>query len=235
MSRNNKLEKFSENKEFQHVFEPSFYDLQSKDFVNKGKWKVDFFNNNNSIIAEFGCGKGEYTIALARQNPSANFIGVDIKGARIWKGASIAQREGINNIAFLRTRIEFTPKCFAPNEIDELWITFPDPQLRRKKRIKKRLTSSRFLTYYQGILKNNAIVHLKTDDDELYEYTQEVLKLNNLQVIRNISDLYAGNYDDPILHIKTFYENMWLKEGKTIKVISFKLPSFKKLIEPKID
>lgn len=235
MARNGKLEKFAENKTFNHVFEPCFYELQNSDFIHKDNWNQGFFRNNNPIIAELGCGKGEYTVSLAEKFPEKNFIGIDIKGARIWKGAKQSHEKQMKNVAFVRTRIEFLPKCFGKNEIDEIWITFPDPQLRRKKRVKKRLTSSGFLTYYQSFVKSNAIIHLKTDDDELYKYTLEVLKINELNIIRNIWDLYNTEIDDPILNIKTFYEKMWLKEGKTIKVLSFELPIDKNLIEPEFE
>ncbi|MDD2198743.1 MAG: tRNA (guanosine(46)-N7)-methyltransferase TrmB [Bacteroidales bacterium] len=235
MARNGKLEKFEENKSFSHVFEPSYTALQQNDLAYKNKWNSDFFKNNNKIIAELGCGKGEYTVALAEQNTENNYIGVDIKGARIWKGAKQSHEKQLKNVAFVRTRIEFLPKCFGKEEIDEIWITFPDPQLRRKKRVKKRLTSSRFLAYYQRFVKNNAIIHLKTDDDELYRYTHEVLKTNNLNIVRDIHDLYNSGVEDPFLNIKTFYEKMWLNEGKTIKVVSFKLPIEKNLIEPKFE
>jgi tRNA (guanine-N7-)-methyltransferase len=235
MARNGKLEKFAENKAFEHVFEPGFYELQNKDFIYKSNWNIGFFKNDNPIIIELGCGKGEYTVSLAEIYTDKNFIGIDIKGARIWKGAKQSYEKQMKNVAFVRTRIEFLPKCFGKNEVDEIWITFPDPQLRRKKRVKKRLTSSGFLTYYQKFIKNNATIHLKTDDDELYNYTIEVLKINRLKVLRNICDLYSSEVNDPILNIKTFYEKMWLKEGKTIKVLSFILPIDKNIIEPHLE
>jgi tRNA (guanine-N7-)-methyltransferase len=232
MSRNGKLEKFAENKMFSHVFEPGFYELQSNDFYLKSNWNTKFFNNNNPIVVEFGCGKGEYTVGLAEKYPDKNFIGVDIKGARIWKGARTSFELGLKNVAFLRTRIEFTPKCFGVSEVDEIWITFPDPQLRRKKRVKKRLTSSRFLSYYQHFIKENSIINLKTDDDELYKYTLGLVQMNQLQIIQNIPDLYSCEIEDSAFNVKTFYEKMWLKQGKSIKLLSFKLPCTKLIVEP---
>jgi tRNA (guanine-N7-)-methyltransferase len=234
MSRYNKLEKFAQTKQFPHFFEVGFYDVLESDSNLKGKWNKDFFKNENDIVVEFGCGKGEYSYGLAKKNQNKNFIGVDIKGARMWKGAKKSFEEKMTNIAFVRTRVEFTPKCFDKNEISEIWITFPDPQLRHKKRIKKRLTSSRFLNYYRNFLKNNGIIHLKTDDDTLYKYTKSVVELNNLKILVDTDDLYNSDYDNDILSIKTFYEKMWLAEGKKIKYISFFLENNKDIIEPEI-
>ncbi len=224
MGRKNKLQRFAENENFSHVFQPGFYDLREQGFEYKGHWhKV--FGNNNPIVGEFGCGKGDYSVALARRFPDMNFTGVDIKGARIWRGAKTSEGEQMNNVAFLRTRIEFTPLCFDPGELSEIWITFPDPQLNRRKRIKKRLTSSRFLSYYQSILTDGGIIHLKTDDDDLYLYTLALIKQNNLPLLDNTDDVYLERPDDDILHIKTFYETKWLGQGKTIKYLKFRLPS----------
>ncbi len=235
MSRFNKLERFRQNKSFNHFFEAEYHKIVNKDFELKGLWNKSFFKNNNEIIAEFGCGKGEYTYELAKKNPDKNYIGVDIKGARMWKGAKKSDEEKITNIAFLRTRIEFTPKCFGKNEIKEIWLTFPDPQLSPKKRIKKRLTSSRFLNYYRNFLQNNGIINLKTDDDTLYQYTKKVIELNKLETLIDTEDLYNSKYNNDILSIRTFYEQMWLDEGKKIKFLSFKQDISKEIIEPPVE
>jgi tRNA (guanine-N7-)-methyltransferase len=231
MSKPNKLDKFRQTKSFNHFFEVGYYDVKDKDFVMKGQWNREFFGNDNDIITEFGCGKGEYTLSLAKMNPDKNYIGADIKGARMWKGAKISDENQMNNIAFLRTRIEFTPKCFDKDEVSEIWITFPDPQLGPQKRIKKRLTSSRFLNYYRKFLKDNGIIHLKTDDDTLYKYTKKLLTFNELDIICDTDDLYNSEYADEILSIRTFYEEMWLEEGKKIKYISFRLDINKEITE----
>ncbi len=223
MGSKNKLQRFAEMETFKNVFQPSYEDLHNQGFETKGKW-AEVFGNENPIIGEFGCGKGDYTIALANKFPDNNYIGVDIKGARIWRGAKTGTKEQMKNVAFLRTRIEFSPLCFAENELSEIWITFPDPQLRRKKRIKKRLTSSRFLNYYRNFLIDGGIIHLKTDDDELYEYTHNLVKYNNLPLLDFTNNVYLERPSDEILGIKTFYETMWLEQGKTIKYLKFKLP-----------
>ena len=231
----NKLFKFEQNKTFPNFFEPKLDFLKKEDFYLKSVWKDNFFKNNNSIIVELGCGKGEYSVELAKKFPQKNFIGIDIKGARMWKGANDSQEQNITNIAFVRTRIEFTPLYFSNSEISEIWITFPDPQLRHRKRIKKRLTSTIFLGYYQKFLINNGIINLKTDDDTLYNYTKEIIKLNSLEVLVDTNNLYESEFYDDILSIKTYYEKMWNKENKTIKYLRFLLPNDKILIEPQID
>lgn len=232
MSRKNKLAKFAENKTFNHLFEPVFSEIPLSDFEMKGRWNAAFFGNSNSIVAEFGCGKGDYCIALSQLHTNKNYIGVDIKGARLWRGAKTSEQIQLQQVAFVRTRIEFTPYCFAKNELSEIWITFPDPQLRRKKRIKKRLTSARFLSYYQKMLVNNGIVHLKTDDDELFNYTRAIIELNGLPLVDLVLDVYSERPHDAVLGIKTFYENMWLAEGRTIKYLSFRLPDDCVILEP---
>lgn len=234
MGKKNKLQRFAENENFSHVLQPAYAELIQQGFALKGKWH-ELFGNNNSITGEFGCGKGDYSIALARLYPNRNFVGIDIKGARIWRGAKTTAGEKIDNVAFLRTRIEFTPLCFGLAELSEIWITFPDPQLHRKKRIKKRLTSSRFLNYYRSILADNGIIHLKTDDNELYAYTLALIEHNKLNLIYSSENVYSDNPDDEILNIKTFYETMWLAQGKTIKYLKFRLPSNKKIEELPID
>lgn len=226
-----KLNKFQENQIFNHVIEPEVKEYVEHNHSLKGKWNTDFFKNTNPLILELGCGKGEYAVGLARMFANKNFIGVDIKGARIWRGAKTSNQENITNIAFLRTRIELINSFFSENEADEIWITFPDPQM-KKRRAKKRLTSSGFLTLYQKLLKHNGIIHLKTDSRFLYEYTNEVVKLNKLEIIKNTANLYAENWTDEILSIQTHYEKLHIDDGDTIHYISFYLDKNKKLLEP---
>ncbi len=216
-----KLQKFAEVQTFNNVLQPSFEDVFNKDYRLKGKWKENFFCNNNPIVLELGCGKGEYTVNLAGLFPEKNFIGVDIKGARIWKGAKSAIQQSRKNVAFIRTRIDFITSLFTKDEIEEIWITFPDPQ---PKKAHKRLTSSRFLERYQAVLKQGGTVNLKTDDDALYFYTLDLVKFNGLCIHAHTEDVYNSQYADNTLSIKTFYEQMWLKEGLTIKYIKFELP-----------
>jgi tRNA (guanine-N7-)-methyltransferase len=198
----------------------------------KGRWKSDFFKNDNPIVLELGCGKGEYAVGLARRFPEKNYIGVDIKGARMWTGAKSAVKEGISNVAFLRTNIELITRFFEPGEVSEIWITFPDPQM---KKVRKRLTSSRFLELYREILVADGIVHLKTDSPFLYTYTDALVKLNNMPTEVNTSDLYHSDIVDDILEIKTFYEQQWLDRGLTIKYIKFHLDHTTQLQEPDIE
>ena len=183
-------------------------------------------------MLELGCGKGEYAVGLARRFPEKNYIGVDIKGARMWTGAKSAVKEGISNVAFLRTNIELITRFFEPGEVSEIWITFPDPQM---KKVRKRLTSSRFLELYREILVADGIVNLKTDSPFLYTYTDALVKLNNMPTEVNTSDLYHSDIVDDILEIKTFYEQQWLDRGLTIKYIKFHLDHTTQLQEPDIE
>ena len=183
-------------------------------------------------MLELGCGKGEYAVGLARRFPEKNYIGVDIKGARMWTGAMSAVKEGISNVAFLRTNIELITRFFEPGEVSEIWITFPDPQM---KKVRKRLTSSRVLELYREILVADGIVHLKTDSPFLYTYTDALVKLNNMPTEVNTSDLYHSDIVDDILEIKTFYEQQWLDRGLTIKYIKFHLDHTTQLQEPDIE
>lgn len=230
----NKLQRFAEMKTFSNVIEPSFDEVFNADYKLKGSWREKFFENNHPIILELGCGKGEYTVNLAKQYPGINFIGVDIKGARMWKGAKKAREEGLNNAVFLRTRIDFINSFFEPNEINEIWVTFPDPQ---PKKAKKRLISTKFLSSYQKILKNNGIVHLKTDNSNIYEYACKIASINQMEVLKKTHDIHNSNDEElkPIVEIQTFYEKKFMEEGKTIKYLSFKLNQSKKLIEPQDD
>lgn len=229
-----KLERFKQNANYKHVIQPEVKEFVFIDHPIKGKWNENLFKNNQPIVLELGCGKGEYTVGLSKLFPKKNFIGVDIKGARIWKGATQVENEKITNAAFLRTRIELISSFFVENEVDEIWITFPDPQ-KKKRRAKKRLSSSVFLSKYQQLLKNNGIVHLKTDSTFLYEYTLKVITLNNLEIVKKTTDLYTEKWTDKMLSIQTHYENLHIDEGENINYICFKLDKYKKLVEPEIE
>lgn len=228
----NKLKKFGEMETFPNVFQFPFAALKENGFPLKGKWNEEFFHNDNPIVLELGCGKGEYAVGLAKRYPDRNFIGVDIKGARMWTGAKQSVLDGMTNVAFLRTNIELIAEFFAPGEVSEIWITFPDPQM---KKVNKRLTSVRFLTLYRKILKEKGLVHLKTDSPFLYTYTDASVKLNGFDVEINTDDLYHSGIDDDILGIQTFYEKQWLARGLTIKYIKFHLDAATELKEPDIE
>lgn len=218
----NKLRRFEENATFPHVFQPTFHELEKHGFAYKGCWK-DFFNNNHPITLELGCGKGEYTVSLAQMQPERNFIGLDIKGARFWKGAKHALDNGLKNVAFVRTRIDQINHFFDTTDgVNEIWITFPDPQPRKSKK-KKRLTSPPFLNRYRQFANSGTTVNLKTDSIELFEYTMEVIQSESLSIQISSRDVHADFPDDPVLGIRTFYETFWLKEGKKIHYIKFLL------------
>jgi tRNA (guanine-N7-)-methyltransferase len=227
----NKLSKFADMATYPHVFQYSFEMLKSEGFPLKGKWN-SYFENDNPLVLELGCGKGEYTVGLARLFPEKNFIGIDIKGARMWKGATEALRENLANAAFLRTQIEFINHFFAENEVSEIWITFPDPQM---KKTNKRLTSTRFMKEYSRILKPGGIVHLKTDSDFLYTYTKAMVEENRLEIFFDTNDLYHSEIDDKMLHIQTFYEQQWLSRGLNIKYIAFRCPKKASWSEPEVE
>lgn len=221
-----KLERFAENLTFPNLFQVSFQMLQEGGFDKRGHWR-EYFGNDNPITLELGCGKGDYTIALARIHPDRNYIGVDIKGARLWRGAKTSNEEQMHNVAFLRTRIELIEQFFAPDEVSEVWITFPDPQPKKEF---KRLTCERFLSRYKTFLKAGAPVHLKTDSLELHQYTRdEVIAPAGYRVEFATEDLYAvaaaDHPDQPCLAeaqmTQTFYERMFLAEGKPITYIKF--------------
>ena len=228
----NKLQKFADMETYSHVFQYPFAVLRERGFDMRGKWNEMFFHNDNPIVLELGCGKGEYAVGLARRYPDKNFIGVDIKGARMWTGASEAKAEGIENVAFLRTHIELITHFFAPGEVSEIWITFPDPQM---KKTRKRLTSTRMLELYREILKENGIIHLKSDSPFLYTYTRAMVQENNFPILIDTDDLYNSGIDDDILGIKTFYEQQWLERGKSIKYIKFVCEPRQELIEPDVE
>lgn len=228
----NKLKKFRDMATIDFVFQYPFAVLKEQGFPLKGRWHADFFHNSNPIVLELGCGKGEYTVGLARRFPDKNFIGIDIKGARMWSGATTALREELKNVAFLRTSIELLESFFAPGEVDEIWITFPDPQM---KKVNKRLTSTRFLNLYRKVTRDGATVNLKTDSPFLYTYTHQLVTDNRLKVNADTDDLYSSGLDDDLLQIRTFYEQQWLDRGLTIKYISFALDHDSELGEPDIE
>lgn len=230
----NKLKKFREMEQIELVFQYPFSVLQKDGFPLRGNWNEEFFHNSNPIVLELGCGKGEYTVGLARQFPDKNFIGIDIKGARMWTGACQARDERLTNVAFLRTDIELLPHFFSPGEVSEIWITFPDPQM---KKVRKRLTGTRFLELYRQVLISDGLIHLKTDSPFLYEYTRQSLIHNDILPITDTADLYADSrfMDSPILNIRTHYERQWLDRGLTIKYLSFPLSSQPELIEPEVE
>lgn len=214
----NKLERFAENKTFNNLFEYSFEKIKEEGFPLKGRWKQDFFKNENPIVLELGCGKGEYTVGLAREHRDINYIGVDIKGSRMWVGLCATRNEGLTNVAFLRTHIELIDNFFAENEVDEIWVTFPDPQ---PSKARKRLTGPNFLERYRKFLKQDGVVNLKTDSDLMYEFTVETAKEANYPIYYNYDNLYANNDDLEVKKIRTYYEQIWLDKGLTIKYIRF--------------
>lgn len=234
----NKLSKFADMKEYPHVFEAPFAALEEATFDMKGRWHQDFFKNDNPIVLELGCGRGEYTVGLAKLFPEKNFIGIDIKGARMWHGATESLKAGMTNVAFLRTHIEFIERFFAPGEVSEIWLTFSDPQM---KKATKRLTSTYFLNRYRKFLIDGGQVHVKTDSNFLYTYTGYVASVNNLPVAVQTADLYndlapkSDEHTAKILGIKTYYEEQWLARGLNIKFISFRLPQEGELEEPCIE
>jgi tRNA (guanine-N7-)-methyltransferase len=226
-----KIRRFAELHTFQHVIESGIDEVFNTDHPIKGNWRKLHFKNENPIVIELGCGKGEYTIKLAEKNPDKNFIGVDIKGNRMWVGAKMALENKLSNVMFLRTRIEFIDSFFSTNEIDELWITFPDPH-EAKSRRRKRLISSVFLNKYLNFLKKDGIVNLKTDNDILYDYTLELIKQNKINLILSTFDLYNSEFVSNTKDIKTFYEQKFLSEGKPIHYLKFMLNVSEPINEP---
>ncbi|HNQ11815.1 MAG TPA: tRNA (guanosine(46)-N7)-methyltransferase TrmB [Bacteroidia bacterium] len=212
----NKLKRFSENDSFENLIQyiPTYY---GPDHELKGHWHEKIFNNNNPIVLELGCGRAEYTIGLASMYPNKNFVGIDIKGARIWRGAKTATEQNLNNAAFIRTRIQMVDKFFGAGEIDEIWITFPDPQPRPAKE-NKRLSSLFFLKKYEGFLKHNGIVHLKTDNFELYLYTLSIIEQSPFEILFSSSDVHQ-ELDQNELKIQTTYEKKFRSEGKKINYL----------------
>lgn len=228
----NKLAKFADMEEFPHVFQYPYGVLKDKGFELKGQWRERFFQNDHPIILELGCGKGEYTVGLGKLYPDKNFIGVDVKGARMWSGAKESLELGMGNVAFVRTSIELIPAFFASGEVDEIWLTFPDPQM---KKVNKRLTSTRFMQLYKQILSEKGLIHLKTDSNFMFTYTSAMIEANGYPVEYSTDDLYHSGMNDPILSIQTYYEQQWLDRGITIKYIRFICEERADLIEPDVE
>jgi tRNA (guanine-N7-)-methyltransferase len=223
-----KLARWAEMKTFGNVIEPPHVEVKSEDHPLKGKWGAEWFKNSKPIVVELGCGKGEYTVGLARRFPDYNFTGVDIKGARIWRGAKTAYESDLKNILFIRTRIEFISRFFAKDEVSEIWITFPDPFPRQRDEA-RRLTSPLFLNSYRSFIRNKGLVHLKTDNFDLYRYTKGIAEKNSLEIVAATDDLYSSNSDTALHQIRTHYENIFLAEGKKINYLAFRLETEKKL------
>ncbi len=227
-----KLEKFADMRTYPHVFEYPYSVVDNVPFEMKGHWNRDFFNNSNPIVLELGCGRGEYTVGLARLFPDKNFIGVDIKGSRMWTGATDSLNAGLKNVAFLRTNIEIIDRFFAEGEVSEIWLTFSDPQM---KKVTKRLTSTYFMERYRKFLIPDGIIHLKTDSNFMFTYTNYMIEKNHLPVLVETDDLYHCGMVDDILGIQTYYEQQWLARGLNIKYIKFLLPSEGELTEPDVE
>ncbi|UPS43739.1 tRNA (guanosine(46)-N7)-methyltransferase TrmB [Prevotella sp. E15-22] len=229
-----KLAKFADMETYENVFQYPFSVVSDVPFDMRGHWNEQYFKNNNPIVLELGCGKGEYTVGLAKRYPHMNFIGVDIKGARMWTGATLALQEGLKNVAFLRTNIEIIDRFFAPNEVQEIWLTFSDPQMKNPR---KRLSSTFFMERYRRFLKDNGIIHLKSDSNFLFTYTNYMVDHNQLPVELKTNDLYKQ--EDQVYSeaasIQTYYETMWLARGLNIKYIKFHLPHEGVLEEPNVE
>lgn len=229
-----KLRKFRENEGFKCLIQPRTEEVFGIDHPLKGNWGEKVFGNSNPIVLELGCGKGDYTVDLAQRNPSCNYIGIDIKGARLWKGAKFVTENGIPNAAFLRTRIEFIESLFAPGEVSEIWITFADPQIGREK---KRLTSPLFLNRYRNFLKEGGLIHLKTDSPYLHEYSKAMAACNSLKVLACGADIYGEDREqlyssglasvcgsamiDALFEVQTFYESHFIQQGYKITYLAF--------------
>ena len=217
-----KLARWTELGTFRNVIQPEAGAPLGKVHHIKGKWNKEMFGNDNPVILELGCGKGEYTVGLAERFPKNNYVGIDIKGSRMWRGARTADEKKLLNTAFLRTRIEFINSFFADDEVNEIWLTFPDPQLENRNS-NKRLTCPWFLNKYRTFLKNNGIIHLKTDNPDLYNYTKSLVEKNGLEIVTITGDLYGEKPGDDILSIRTYYESIFLKEGHKICYLAFRL------------
>lgn len=227
-----KLRKFKENETFSCLIQPRTEEVFGTYHPLRGRWSESMFHNSNPIVLELGCGKGEYTIALALKYPQRNFIGIDIKGARLWKGAKYATVHNMPNVAFIRTRVEFIESLFAEGEVSEIWITFADPQERKPK---KRLTHPLFLNRYRKFLASDGVVHLKTDSRLLHHYTLELAKCNDMTVLDHNDDIYGSGRADELLSIKTFYEASFLSRGIPITYMAFRLDNAAPLHEPDWD
>ncbi|MCL2311288.1 MAG: tRNA (guanosine(46)-N7)-methyltransferase TrmB [Firmicutes bacterium] len=213
----NKLKRFAENETFENLFQHNDFDARNERFFLKGKWHLNYFNNNHPIVLELGCGRGEYTIGMAQQFPEKNYIGIDRKGARIWRGCKDGIEKKLANVGFLRIKIEDTEYYFDENEVQEIWITFPDPQLRKERR---RLISPNFFSKYNKFISKKGVIHLKTDSRELYHYVIETEEFEKWKVVEKIENIYAQNETSILTEIQTFYEKKWLLEGKPISYVS---------------
>ena len=227
-----KLIRFRENETFSCLVQPATEEVLHQDHRLKGRWREEMFHNDHPIVLELGCGKGEYTVALAERFPEKNYIGIDIKGARLWKGAKYATQQQLGNVAFVRTRVEFINSLFAPGEIDEIWITFADPQ---EKKPRKRLTHPLFLERYRQLLAPQGIIHLKTDSRLLHHFTLETIRQNGLTLIEACEDIYGTGRADDLLSIQTFYEKNFRAQGIPITYLAFRLDSTAALVEPEWD
>lgn len=225
----NKLQKFADMATYPHVFEYPYSVADNISFEMKGNWNKEFFKNNHPIVLELGCGRGEYTVGLGKMFPDKNFIAVDIKGARMWSGATESLEAGMKNVAFLRTNIEIIERFFAENEVSEIWLTFPDPQM---KKVTKRLTSTYFMERYRRFLIPNGIIHLKTDSNFMFTYTRYMIEKNKLPTEFVTEDLYQSGLVDDILGIQTHYEQQWISRGLNIRYVKFLLPKEGALKEP---
>ena len=231
-----KLAKFADMETYENVFQYPYSVVEHVPFEMQGHWHEQYFHNDNPIVLELGCGKGEYTVELAKLYPDMNFIGVDIKGARMWTGATQAIKEGLKNVAFLRTNIEIIERFFSQNEVQEIWLTFSDPQMKNPR---KRLTSTYFMERYRKFLIDGGIIHLKTDSNFLFTYTTYMVEHNHLPVIERTEDLYHNSQlstlNSPLLNIQTYYESMWIARGLNIKYMKWQLPRNGELTEPDVE
>ena len=228
-----KLAKFADMASYENVFQYPFSVVEHVPFEMQGHWREQYFHNQNPIVLELGCGKGEYTVGLAQRYPDVNFIGVDIKGARMWTGATQALNEGLKNVAFLRTNIEIIDRFFAEDEVQEIWLTFSDPQMKNPR---KRLTSSYFLERYRKFLVDGGIIHLKTDSNFLFTYTTCLVEHNHLPILLTTTDLYSESSGfSEVAAIQTYYESMWIARGLNIKYMKWQLPRTGILEEPDVE
>ena len=234
-----KLAKFADMETYENVFQYPYSVVEHVPFEMQGHWHEEYFHNDNPIVLELGCGKGEYTVGLAKRYPDMNFIGVDIKGARMWTGATQAVKEGLKNVAFLRTNIEIIDRFFAPDEVTEIWLTFSDPQMKNPR---KRLTSTYFMNRYRHFLIDRGFIHLKTDSNFLFTYTTYMVEKNHLPLVLRTNDLYSENSENSenseyseAASIQTYYEQMWIDRGLNIKYMKFHLPHEGELVEPDIE
>ena len=231
----NKLAKFADMQSYSNVFQYTFEQLQETGFPLKGCWKQNYFHNDNPIVVELGCGRGEYTVGLAKEFPNKNFIGIDIKGARMHMGATEAINNGMTNVAFVRTHIELLTSFFAPGEVSEIWITFADPQM---KKVNKRLTCTMFMNRYAQVMEDKGILHLKSDSNFLVTYTEEMAKANGLKVLASTHDLYNDEVASDIAalrNIQTYYESQWLGRGISIKYVALEVEARDNWIEPEVE